>query len=422
MFKHAIMLDRMNYYAPGELGKTRRLTPEGFLLCEGVAIARTGEQRYSAQEVPVDAGPDGVVTVKRLPEDVFREETIASFEGKPITVEHPNSFVTPGTWRDVSVGTVQNVRRGTGIEDDLLLADLLITAEDAIKYVNRDLPELSSGYDAEYEQTEVGHAIQRNIIGNHVALVDRGRAGPRCSIKDSKEEIFMPAGKYAGRIARILTAFQTKDEKALENELKTQDEEELAAEAMDARFQSIDEKLKEVIDWMKDRKARDAAEEEAEAAEKKEKEDEEKAAKDALLTAETTAAPDLGTLLTGNFTGDTMKSIISRAEIIAPGIKVPTGDAADGKAAIGLMQTALAAAYAQPDGKALIDTFTIGKGPSKLTGDALVTVFNAVAEVARNANNGRARPGPVKVTDFGKPTATSDVAKNAKEFWKQQAG
>jgi len=138
--------DRMNFYAPGELGRTRSLTPEGYLVCEGVAIARTGQQRYSAAELPLEADAGGAIYVDRLPEEVFRPETIASFEGKSVTVEHPNDFVNPDTWKDLTVGHIQNVRRGSGLEADLLLADLVITVGEAIRYVNDEMPQLSCGY------------------------------------------------------------------------------------------------------------------------------------------------------------------------------------------------------------------------------------------------------------------------------------
>ncbi len=70
------------------------------------------------------------------------------------------------------------------IEDDILLADLLITDKAAIESVRAGLREVSCGYDADYEQIEPGRGRQRNIIGNHVALVEKGRCGSRCAIGD----------------------------------------------------------------------------------------------------------------------------------------------------------------------------------------------------------------------------------------------
>lgn len=173
----------MRFYTVEQLSPKISETPEGFLLCESVPVARTGEMTYKAGEVPVkDRG--GVVTIKRTEDVVFDDVTIRSFEGKPVTLDHPDDFVTPENWTELAHGTVQNVRRGTGEQDDLLLADLLITTVKAIELVKSGLREVSCGYDADYAELEAGLGEQKNIIGNHIALVDKGRAGSRCAIGD----------------------------------------------------------------------------------------------------------------------------------------------------------------------------------------------------------------------------------------------
>lgn len=188
--------DFAGYYAPEKIGKTRHVTPEGFLVLEGTPIARTGEQIYAAHEVnkgvasddPLYVTPNGAgfIVVERLPEEVFRTETLQSFEGKDFVIEHPPEGVDVTNWKNQTVGHVQNVRRGTGIEDDLIIADIIVKDPIAIDYVNKNLPDLSAGYKAEYDPAEPGRAIQRNIIGNHVAGVKAGRAGARVSVRDHK--------------------------------------------------------------------------------------------------------------------------------------------------------------------------------------------------------------------------------------------
>jgi hypothetical protein len=46
--------------------------------------------------------------------------------------------------------------------------------------------EVSAGYDAAYEQLGPGRARQYEIVGNHTALVERGRCGPACAIGDKE--------------------------------------------------------------------------------------------------------------------------------------------------------------------------------------------------------------------------------------------
>ncbi len=53
------------WYVTEKIGETRYKTPEGFLVCENVPIARTGIMSYAAGEVPIDVGPDGIVRIER---------------------------------------------------------------------------------------------------------------------------------------------------------------------------------------------------------------------------------------------------------------------------------------------------------------------------------------------------------------------
>ena len=70
-------------------------TGEGFLICRNVPIARTGDMQYLESELGL-AGTR-VVTVHRDPAEVFSEAALASFEGKPVTDNHPPQLLDPDT-------------------------------------------------------------------------------------------------------------------------------------------------------------------------------------------------------------------------------------------------------------------------------------------------------------------------------------
>lgn len=176
--------DLPEVYTTKKLGHTQALTPEGFLLCTGVPIKRLGDLLYGPNEVPITPGPDGVSRVTRDAASLFSPETIASYQGKPVVVEHPDVDVSPTNWKQLAVGICLNPRRGVGDDADVLLADLLITDGPTIRAVQAGKREVSAGYEADYEQTGPGRGRQTSIIGNHIALVDRGRCGPRCAIGD----------------------------------------------------------------------------------------------------------------------------------------------------------------------------------------------------------------------------------------------
>ena len=187
----------MHYYGT-RLSENISRRPEGYLLCLNVPVARSGTQEYLPEELGLPAPATGppVISVYRPEEEVFAPETIASFEGMPVTNDHPPDGINLENIRSLQKGHAQNVRRGTGNDADLLLADLMITDARLIHLIlNEGKREISCGYTYELCQEE-DRFIQRKIRGNHIAVVDAGRAGPRVSIKDeepSKSAIWVTA-------------------------------------------------------------------------------------------------------------------------------------------------------------------------------------------------------------------------------------
>ena len=405
--------DRNAFYLTGTVGEKRSTTPEGFLVCHDVPIARTGTQLYTDDEVPIEPGPDGLVRIVRDDAEVFRPETLASFEGKPVTVNHPDEFVNPENWKNLTVGFVQNVRRGDGIFNDLLVADLVITDADGIEYVNRELPEVSCGYEADYEQTDPGYGRQQNIIGNHVALVDKGRAGSRCAIQDSspKEDTMEKKKRsFMDRLRELMKDAEAEEKKEEMTDEEVEKEEEKEKEkATDAA--SFDARLTKIEDSIAKLLSKDSEEEEG----KEDKEEKEEETVDTILEPETTEKADVGTVF------DSLKDVIARAEILAPGIAIPTGDAASDKKAVPRLQLkAIQKAMETTDGKAVVDTFLAGRELKTLTFDQLGMVFTGAAELMRAVNNTRLGDFTGKTKDNGgiANTIAAINARNA-EFWAQ---
>lgn len=162
------------------------MTPEGFLVCRNVPIARTGYQQYLESELFEDGNPSEIINVFRSPNEVFSAATIASFEGKPVTDGHPDVDVTPDNYKAYSKGHVQHVRVGRGDDADKILADLYITDQDLIDEIRNGKRQVSAGYYAEDKEDETGRICQTKIRGNHVAVVDEGRAGHTVAIRDQK--------------------------------------------------------------------------------------------------------------------------------------------------------------------------------------------------------------------------------------------
>ena len=175
----------MLYFAE-KLSPNMARSAEGYLICRNVPVARVGVQEYLTGELGLPFSPHRV-PVHRLPEEVFSPACIASFEGKPVTEDHPADpeGVTAENIHRLQKGHAQNIRRGEGPDSNLLLADLVITDPGVIRRVLAGKREISCGYTYPLTQ-ENGRWIQREIRGNHIAVVDHGRAGPRVAIRDHR--------------------------------------------------------------------------------------------------------------------------------------------------------------------------------------------------------------------------------------------
>lgn len=429
----------MRFYTVQKLGPKRSLTPEGFLLCEEVPVTRTGEMIYGPGEVPVEPGPDGLIRISRTPDEVFRPETLASCIGKPVTLDHPEDFVTPANFAALGKGSMLNLRRGSGIEDDLLIADLLITDQAAIDAIQDDgIEEVSLGYEADYEQVSPGRGVQRNIVVNHVALVERGRCGPRCAIGDKEpEEMKTKDSKPKGKRSfadRLRAAFMAKDAESAEElakEAEAMDEEseeereereakEKEGKTGDALTQILS-KLKAMdADIQELKKAKETGDDDDD-----DDDDKNKPTDDTIIEAET--AGKLNQSEVDLYTGDAAASIPSRAEILAPGIKLPTLDAkmatADRAAALCKCQRkALDLAYKTDAGRAAITPFLGG-----LTADferlpaALVhAAFMGASEMVKAQNNGVTSKTGITTKDFGKARTVADINAANRKFWDRQ--
>ena len=160
------------------LSEHKYKTPEGYLICVDAILARTGKQEYRRAEVFGDSckDSDDVIQIDRKEEEVFSPQTLASFENKPITVEHPDVDVNSDNYKDYAVGFVRDVKRGVADGQDVILGTLVITDRQTIEEIeDGEHTDLSCGYDCDIVDEE--NPQQRNIRGNHVALCQQGRAG-----------------------------------------------------------------------------------------------------------------------------------------------------------------------------------------------------------------------------------------------------
>lgn len=146
----------------------------------------------------------------RLPEDVFAEDSLASYEGKPVIITHNSGKVDKNNVAKEQIGTIisKGMRDGNNVRAKIVIHDTDQMQRCGFK-------ELSLGYSLDTDDTpgvwqgQPYDCIQRNIEINHLALVREARAGDAARLNiDGKEE---EGGK------------EVEEEKTMQNELSPEE-------------------------------------------------------------------------------------------------------------------------------------------------------------------------------------------------------
>lgn len=244
-------------YDKGIVRGEATLTSEGFLKARAI-VTRCGVFLYK--------NPDGTIRKElRHPDDVLQLESIESMKMIPVVDGHPpERLVTSENAKKLSVGYTGEV-----VEKEIpfIVANLLITDAKTVKEVkDKKKNELSLGYTVDL-QSEKGNYYgepydfrQTNIRYNHLALVDKARAGPEARIaldradaievteeeaNMTKKKVTFDAQEYMveGDVHEHITKLQ-EHHKKLMDELESSKEAMRKAEAQrDAMKDSVTEKL-----------------------------------------------------------------------------------------------------------------------------------------------------------------------------------
>ena len=184
--------------------KFKATIDENGFLVDTPVVARLGVQVYY-----MDDGR--TVREFRPAEEVFKDESLASYQGKPMTLDHV--FVNSENAKEVVVGSVTGKAEPLGSS---VVAPIVVYDNKAIQEAMAgNAKELSVGYSAILDETpgwgdpitgeyilksdadeqfdapegwQEFDAIQRNIKVNHLAMVYRGRAGIAKLNMDGEQE------------------------------------------------------------------------------------------------------------------------------------------------------------------------------------------------------------------------------------------
>lgn len=179
-----IVLDKKLFKYQTKLSENIYVDQNGYLVCEGAILGRIGTQQYLPREIGLTGSEP--IDVYRFEDEIFKDESMESLEGRPLTLNHPRELVNVENHKTYAKGEVYNVRR----EGDNLVGDIRVFDKKVIDIIlEKQMRELSLGYtmDIEYDEEKNIYFV-KNIVYNHIALVKKGRAG-NARINDSVEII-----------------------------------------------------------------------------------------------------------------------------------------------------------------------------------------------------------------------------------------
>ena len=167
------------------------LTGDGYAKME-CPVARSGIQEYHAAEMGdafQDRDPSDIIRVYRPPEVIFSDASLASYAHKPITNDHPPEQVNAENWDKYAKGHTGGEVR---VDGKRVFVPMMMSDGKTIEAVRSGKREWSAGYSVSFDvasgTTPDGQSYDAIVTGqkiNHIALVDKGRAGPDCRIGDN---------------------------------------------------------------------------------------------------------------------------------------------------------------------------------------------------------------------------------------------
>lgn len=211
------------------------ITPQGYIKTTA-RITKGAVLQYYGHEIGLtDSRANQIINVHRTLEELSKPETLKSIDGMPLTITHPpDKKVSADDWKDKTVGHVQNPR----VEGNYIVCDVYIQDKSAIELLkDKDIRELSVGYEPADIQEINGQFYHINIRVNHIAIVAEGRAGSDCRLNDSKPKIGANLMPKKNKLLALIDSFRKRLNDA---------EGELSKEEINKMIDELTKQLEEV--------------------------------------------------------------------------------------------------------------------------------------------------------------------------------
>lgn len=169
----------------------RQVDTNGWFEVKDNPLSKVGVFPYSGAQIGLPERSNEIFMVLRPAEELSSPDCIASFRLLPWIDDHtvlgsPEAGLTPAEKKGVQGVIGEEIY----FDDDTLFGNIKVFSESMAALIENGKTELSCGYRCSYDMTsgvfngEKYDAIQRDIRGNHLALVDEGRMGKEVAVLD----------------------------------------------------------------------------------------------------------------------------------------------------------------------------------------------------------------------------------------------
>src|ERR1700733_11546507 len=179
----------------------RKYDLNDFMEVKGTNISKVGVYPYSGAQIgSPELEPDKIYMVYRPEEELSHPQAIESFKLIPFTDEHAMLGTVDGTIPAEQKGVHGVVGEDVYFEYPYLKANVKVFSNKLKDLIDNGKKELSIGYRCLYEynpgvytdnnKNEPYDFVQRELRGNHLALVEEGRSGSDVAVLDHFKFVF----------------------------------------------------------------------------------------------------------------------------------------------------------------------------------------------------------------------------------------
>lgn len=263
------------------MDKSMRVVDDnGFFEVKDNPLSKVGVFPYSGRMVRDTQNPDKIYNVYRPAEELSSQDCIDSFKLLPWFDEHVMVGIKKeGRMTAEQKGVQGVIGEDIYFKDNTLFGNIKVFSQNLANLIENGKIELSCGYTCKYEFATGTHngvqydAIQRNIRGNHLALVEEGRMGSEVAVLDSMvftfdaKELFM-----ADKVKDEKTKPDVKTEEVKTEDEKTEEETGMDTGSLEDRLSKIEATLAKLmpLEKVEHGEALDEKTEEEDAMDKKE--------------------------------------------------------------------------------------------------------------------------------------------------------